>query len=270
MVISKQLIDLAFPGVELKEIIKSDELIEMLLEEEAQYNFKRNPFFHAFVSFIGEKTPETIKSMSGNQLKKELAGLVSRRRPLPTFEIDRKVYDLSGNPETASHAKKSLENALIETTSSLFSYLLIGNEGIIGKFFLDLISKIQDIAIYIEQISYIQAFIQHLINYKWRDTILNGCLPTLTQLESVDLYNCLKSNPEKYISFLKENNNKKLKVNLEETLFSYIDKTWKLLRSKNPEINLEVDIDYPDHENLKKKVLNGLKKTLKKVQSNKK
>ncbi|MHA2053903.1 MAG: hypothetical protein ACW99F_09915, partial [Candidatus Hodarchaeales archaeon] len=74
----------------------------------------------------------------------------------------------------------------------------------------------------------------------------------------------------KYISFLKENNNRKLKVNLEETLFSYIDKTWKLLRSKNTKINFEVNIDYPNHENLKKKVLSGLKKTLKKVQSNKK
>ncbi|MHA2346108.1 MAG: hypothetical protein ACXACP_05270, partial [Candidatus Hodarchaeales archaeon] len=52
--------------------------------------------------------------------------------------------------------------------------------------------------------------------------------------------------------------------------FSYIDKTWKLLRSKNTKINFEVNIDYPNHENLKKKVLSGLKKTLKKVQSNKK
>ena len=269
LVISKQLLDMAFPGVALKEIIKSDELIEMLLEEEAQYEFKKNPFFHAFVSFIGEKTPATIKNMSGNQLKEELAGLVSRKRPLPTFEIDRKVYDLSGNPETASHAKKSLENALIETMSSLFSYLLIGEGGLVGKFFLDLLTIIEEIAVYIEEISYIQTFIRYLTNFKWRSVNLNGCIPTLQQLETNNLYIYLKSNPEMYISFLKENLVKKLKEELGETLLTYIDEKWELLKA-NEKTNLEINIDYPNHEDLTKKVQNGLKKLLSKVQANKK
>lgn len=260
---------MAFPGIELKEIIKSEELIEMLMEEEAQYNFKKNPFFHAFVSFIGEKTPETIKNMSGNQLKKELAGLVSRTRPLPTFEIDRKIYDLSGNPETASYAKKSLENALIETTSSLFSYLLVENKGEIGKFFLDLFSIIEDIAVYIEEISYIKTFIQYLTTYKWRSVNLNGCLPTLQQLETNNLYIYLKSNSEMYITFLKENLINKLKVNLEEALVTYIEEKWELLKS-NETPNLEIHIDYPNHEELTKKVRRGLEKISNKVQANKK
>jgi hypothetical protein len=118
LVITKQLLDLAFPNKNPDTILPSGELIQMLVEEEAHFNFRKNPFFNAFLSFLIELTPKTIKPMSGDRLKKELTNLISRNRPVPTLEIDR-VYGLSGNPETAIYAQKSLENALIKTTSSL-------------------------------------------------------------------------------------------------------------------------------------------------------
>ena len=124
LVLTKQLLDLAFPGQPLKSIINSPELIEMMSEEESQFNFKKNPFFQAFLNFLIENSPSSIQKLSADQLKKELAGLLDRKRPLPSFEIERIMYDLSGNPETASHAKKALEKALIETTASLLSYLM--------------------------------------------------------------------------------------------------------------------------------------------------
>ncbi|MHA2390153.1 MAG: hypothetical protein ACXACW_15640, partial [Candidatus Hodarchaeales archaeon] len=152
LVITKQLLDLAFPNKTLDTIFQSGELIQMLTEEEAHFNFRKNPFFNAFLSFLIELTPEKIKPLSGSQLKKELTGLISRNRPLPSMEIDR-VYDLSGNPETATYAQKSLENALIKTTSSLLSYLLIGNNSNVGKLFSDLTSYIKQLAERVEEVN---------------------------------------------------------------------------------------------------------------------
>ena len=85
-----------------------------------------------FLNQIAEMVEQEI--IEREQLKKELAGLVSKRRPLPSLEIDRAMYDLSGNPETAFHAKKSLENALIKTSSALLSFLLVGEDSQITYF----------------------------------------------------------------------------------------------------------------------------------------
>ncbi|MHA1542686.1 MAG: hypothetical protein ACTSQH_06895, partial [Candidatus Hodarchaeales archaeon] len=104
LVITKQLLDLGFSRQPLESILgtNSQDIIKLLVEEEALFDFRKNPFFHAFLTFLMGETPESIKSLSGDQLKKELAGLVSKKRPLPSLEIDRVMYDLSGNPETAS------------------------------------------------------------------------------------------------------------------------------------------------------------------------
>ncbi|MCK5342422.1 MAG: hypothetical protein KAR20_03410, partial [Candidatus Heimdallarchaeota archaeon] len=268
LVIAKQLLDLAFPNKNLDTILESGELIQMLVEEEAHFNFRKNPFFNAFLSFLIELTPKKIKPMSGNQLKKELVGLISRNRPLPTLEIDR-VYDLSGNPETATYAQKSLENALIKTTSSLLSFLLLGNDSNVGKVFSDLTSYITQLAERVEEVNHLTTFLNDFINYKWRTAVLNGCLPTLQELGTKNLCEILKSDPGKYIKQFEQNNFRKIKEELHEPLLSAINNTWSDFKNGNPTIDAEMNFEYPDHKSITKKVLNGLEKLAKKVKSKK-
>lgn len=268
LVIAKQLLDLAFPNKNLDTIFDSGELIQMLVEEEAHFNFRKNPFFNAFLSFLIELTPKKIKPMSGNQLKKELVGLISRNRPLPTLEIDR-VYDLSGNPETATYAQKSLENALIKTTSSLLSFLLLGNDSNVGKVFSDLTSYITQLAERVEEVNHLTTFLNIFINYKWRTAVLNGCLPTLQELGTKNLCEILKSDPGKYIKQFEQNNFRKIKEELHEPLLSAINNTWSNLKGGNPTIDAEMSFEYPGHISITKKVVNGLEKLAKKVKSKK-
>jgi gas vesicle protein len=268
LVITKQLLDLAFPKKKLNVILQSSELIQMLTEEEAHFNFRKNPFFNAFLSFLIELTPKTIKPMKGDQLKKELTKLISRNRPLPSLEIDR-VYDLSGNPETATYARKSLENALIKTTSSLLSYLLIGNDSNVGKVFSDLTSYIVQLAERVEEVNYLTTFLNGFFNYKWRTALLNGCLPTLQELNTKNLCEILKTDPGKYIKQFEENNYRKLAEELHEPLLSVIERTWSSLQSGDPTIDVEMNFEYPDHKNITSKVLNRLQKLSKKVKSKK-
>ncbi len=268
LVIAKQLLDLAFPNKNLDTIFDSGELIQMLVEEEAHFNFRKNPFFNAFLSFLIELTPKKIKPMSGNQLKKELVGLISRNRPLPTLEIDR-VYDLSGNPETATYAQKSLENALIKTTSSLLSFLLLGNDSNVGKVFSDLTSYITQLAERVEEVNHLTTFLNIFINYKWRTAVLNGCLPTLQELGTKNLCEILKSDLGKYIKQFEQNNFRKIKEELHEPLLSAINNTWSNLKGGNPTIDAEMSFEYPGHISITKKVVNGLEKLAKKVKSKK-
>ncbi len=268
LVITKQLLDLAFPNKTLDTIFQSGELIQMLTEEEAHFNFRKNPFFNAFLSFLIELTPEKIKPLSGSQLKKELTGLISRNRPLPSMEIDR-VYDLSGNPETATYAQKSLENALIKTTSSLLSYLLIGNNSNVGKVFSDLTSYIKQLAERVEEVNHLTTFLQDLLNYKWRTVILNGCLPSIQELNTTNICSILKNDPGKYIKQFEQNNSRKIHEELREPLLSAIENAWISLKSGNSTLDIEMRFDYPNHESITKKVVNGLKKLSKKVKSKK-
>ena len=55
LVIVKQLLDLAFPNLPLKEIISSKELLELLNVAGAEYSFRKQPLFMAFTSFLIEK-----------------------------------------------------------------------------------------------------------------------------------------------------------------------------------------------------------------------
>ena len=268
LVITKQLLDLAFPNKKLNTILQSGELIQMLTEEEAHFNFRKNPFFNAFLSFLIELTPKTIKPIKGDQLKKELTKLISRNRPLPSLEIDR-VYDLSGNPETATYAQKNLENALIKTTSSLLSYILIGDNSNVGKVFSDLVSYIVLLAERVEEINYLTTFLDDFMNYKWRTTLLNGCLPTLQELETKNLCEVLKTDPGRYIKQFEQNNYRRLKEELHKPLLSKIESAWLSLQDGNPTIEVEMHFDYPDHQNITSKVLNGLQKLSKKVKSKK-
>jgi hypothetical protein len=272
LVITKQLLDIGFSKQSLESILgpNSQDIIKILVEEEALFDFRKNPFFHAFLTFLMGETPESIKSLSGDQLKKELAGLVSKKRPVPSLEIDRVMYDLSGNPETASHAKKSLENALIKTTSALLYFLLVGNDSNIGKILNDLILDICKLSDRVKEINYFIIFFRELINYKWSQTIINGCLPTLEQLNTSNLCKLLQDNPENYLVQLEKNNKRKLDQELRFPLLSKINECWKELQNSSFDFELDVKVEYPEHQTIKKKIIKGLGKITKRSRSGKK
>jgi len=272
LVITKQLLDLGFSKQPLESILGpgSEELIKILVEEETLFDFRKNPFFHAFLTFLTGETPESIKSLSGDQLKKELAGLVSRKRPLPTLEIDRVMYDLSGNPETASHAKKSLENALIKTTSALLSFLLIGNGSDTGKILNDLIFDIFQLSDRVKEINYFITFFKELLKYKWNLTVLNGCLPTLKQIKTTNICRLIQDDPKKYIQILEVNNKRKLDQELRFPLITKINACWEDLKKSSYDFEIDVQIEYPDHKAITKKVSKGLEKITSRSKSGKK
>jgi len=272
LVITKQLLDLGFSKQPLESILgpNSKEIIKLLVEEEALFDFRKNPFFHAFLTFLMGETPESIKSLSGDQLKKELAGLVKRKRPLPSLEIDRVMYDLSGNPETASHAKKSLENGLIKTTSALLSFLLVGDDSNIGKVLNDLTLDIFQLSERVKEINYFITFFKELIKFKWHTTILNGCLPSLKQMDTTNICRQLQDDAEKYLLQLEKNNKRKLDQELRFPLITKINVCWEELTKSSYDFEIDVKIDYPDHNNIKKKVIKGLEKITKRSRSGKK
>jgi hypothetical protein len=270
LVLTKQLLDLAFPGQPLKSIINSSELIEMMNEEESHFNFKKNPFFQAFLNFLIENSPSSIQKMRADQLKKELARLLNRKRPLPSFEIERIMYDLSGNPETASHAKKALEKALIETTASLLSYLFLGDESRIGKVFSDLLEEISQLADDVQDIHQFTTFFSSLTNFKWRDTLLSGCLPKIQDLETNDICKLLFQQSERYLHQLKANNHRRLTQDLRSPLIEVIDSCWAKFQTGEHDFEIKVELDYPGKTDAEKKVINSLNKISKRVKSRKK
>ena len=271
LVITKQLLDLGFPKQPLESILgsNSEELIKLLVEEEGLFEFRKNPFFHAFITFLMGETPKSIKSLSGDQLKKELAGLVSRKRPLPSLEIDRVMYDLSGNPETASHAKKSLENALIKTTSAILSFLL-GDDSNVGKILNDLTFDIFQLSERVKEINYFITFFKEILKFKWNITILNGCLPTLEQVGTKNICRLLQDDPEKYILQLEKNNKGKLDRELRFPLITKINACWDEINKSSFDFELDVNIEYPENKDIKKKVIKGLEKITNRSKSGKK
>jgi hypothetical protein len=180
------------------------------------------------------------------------------------------MYDLSGNPETASHAKKSLENALIKTTSALLYFLLVGNDSNIGKILNDLILDICKLSDRVKEINYFIIFFRELINYKWSQTIINGCLPTLEQLNTSNLCKLLQDNPENYLVQLEKNNKRKLDQELRFPLLSKINECWKELQNSSFDFELDVKVEYPEHQTIKKKIIKGLGKITKRSRSGKK
>jgi hypothetical protein len=272
LIITKQLLDLGFSQKPLESILgpNSEELIKLLVEEEALFNFRKNPFFQAFLTFLTGETPESIKSLSGDQLKKELARLVSKKRPLPTLEIDRVMYDLSGNPETAFHAKKSLENVLIKTTSALLSFLLVGDDSNIGKILNDLILDIFQLSERVREINYFIVFFTELNNFKWQIATLNGCLPTLKQLDTKNICRLIQDDPEKYILQLEKNNERKIDQELRFPLITKINGCWEDLKKSSSDLELDVKFEYPGHGEIKKKIIKGLEKIKSRSKSGKK
>jgi hypothetical protein len=62
LVITKQLLDIGFSKQSLESILgpNSQDIIKILVEEEALFDFRKNPFFHAFLTFGIEKKTSTV------------------------------------------------------------------------------------------------------------------------------------------------------------------------------------------------------------------
>jgi hypothetical protein len=272
LVIVKQLLDIAFPGKNLEGIIASKELLDLLSYAAAQYNFRKKPLFLAFSSFILEKSKKELKKMSGDQLKKELITLIAddTDQPLPSFELERSAYDLSGNPESAAVVRDSLERALISTTASLFEYILIGTENNSGKLFQVLDSNIRITADRLRKINPFCTLLKALLEYKWVNISLNGCLPTLTELGVNDVCKYVEENPKAYLEKIKYKILKKIESDMKFPLQSLINSSQVSAEKKDADFPLDLEIELVQYNKTTNKIIKGLKKIQSKLKSNKK
>ncbi|MFX0016520.1 MAG: hypothetical protein ACFFB2_16415 [Promethearchaeota archaeon] len=270
LVIVKQLLDLAFPNQSLAEILSSKELLELLTVAATEYNFRKQPFFLAFTSFLMEKTSRELQKMDGVQLKKELANLLKEDTRLPNLEIDRAAYDLSGNPESASLARNMLERALISTTASLFGYLLIQEENRAGKFFHNLNSNCRFFAQRVRKINTLSIILKELVNFNWRWFSMVGSLPTLEDLGINDICKYVEEQPQAYMEKIQAKFFEKLEKEFRNPLMSLIDKCRTQVENQNTNFMLEIEFDFIQFENIKEKIIRDLTKLQSRVESGKK
>ncbi|MFX1507406.1 MAG: hypothetical protein ACFFDC_15090 [Promethearchaeota archaeon] len=270
LVIVKQLLDLAFPNRPLNEIITSVELLELLKVAGAEYYFRKQPLFIAFMSFLMEKTPQKLQKMNGVQLKQELASLFSEGTQLPTLEIDQASYDLSGNPESASLARNMLERALISTTASLFGYLLIEDENRAGKFFKDLDTNCRFIANRVREINSLYIILNEILGFNWRLFTIRGAIPTLEELGVENICQYVDKHPQDYLEKIQ----KKFLENFEKEFISplilLIEKCRLRAEDQNPEFKLEVEFEVLHSERARQKVIQDLRKLESRLRAGKK
>lgn len=268
LVIVKQLLDLAFPNQSLKEIILSDELLKLLNVAAAEYNFRKQPLFVAFTSFLLEKTPQELQKMDGTQLKQELATLLAEKTPLPTLEIDQAAYDLSGNPESASLARNMLERALISTTASLFSYFLIEDENRAGKWFRDLDTNCRHIATRVRETNTLIIILKELLKFRWQRFSIRGSLPTLKELgvENICQYVC--EHPQDYLERIQAKFSENLDNEFRSPLDSLIE-TCKV-QAEDQNTNFKLEIEILQSEKVKEKVIRDLEKIQSRFKAGKK
>ncbi|MHA2073156.1 MAG: hypothetical protein ACW97X_00895 [Candidatus Hodarchaeales archaeon] len=271
LVIVKQLLDFAFPKRTLEEIISSEELRDLMTSAAAQYNFRKKPLFLAFSSFILEKSPSEIKKMNGNQIKSELIALIADDidRPLPSLQLERSSYDLSGNPESAAVVRNSLEGALINTTASLFVYLLIGTDDNLGKIFLELDTNIRLTAERLKSINPLYSFLRAFLVFKWTHVSINGCLPTLDDLGVKDVCKLVEKNPLKYLEAIKVKFLKKVDTDLKIPLQSLINTSQVYAEKKDSNLDLDLEYELIQFKKVYSKITKDLKKIQSKVRSNK-
>ncbi len=270
LVIVKQLLDIAFPEIELEDIVVSEELRVLLHNAATQFEFRKQPFFLAFTSFLLDTNPEAIKKMSGTQLKQELATLLEGDRSLPSFELERSEYDLSGNPETAVLVKNALEGALIRTTTSLFSYLLIEGEGREGRLFRDLDAEIRKLADKLKIINPMAIFLTTLIDHKWKYVTLNGILPTSIEIDIDDIIKFFYENPSGYISLMSENFLGNLKRDGFTPIASLIESCQIKAANNDANFNLDIHSENPQFSKIKSRIFKELGKIQAKIVSQKK
>ncbi|MFX1285656.1 MAG: hypothetical protein ACFFB5_18595 [Promethearchaeota archaeon] len=270
LVITKQLLDLAFPNQPLNEIISSTELFALLTVAAAEYDFRRQPFFLAFTNFLIEKTPQELQKMDGTQLKKELATLLDEDIPLPTLEIDRAAYDLSGNPESASLARDMLERALISTTASLFGYLLIEEEYHSGKFFRDLDTNCRFLANRIRKMNTLLILIKELLSYNWKKFSMVGSLPTLEELGIDDICQYVEEHPQEYLERIHAKCIEKLEKDFKNPVHSLINSCKIQAENDDAEFKLEIEFEHSVSEKIKIKLIHDLEKVQTRLKAGKK
>lgn len=270
LVIVKQLLDLAFPNQSLNKVVKSSELLDLLTAAAAEYYFKKQPFFFAFMSFLLEKTPQELQKMDGSQLKEELATLFVEDTPLPTLEIERSAYDLSGNPESASLARDMLEGALISTTASLFGYILIEDKNRAGKFFRDLDRNCIFCAERIRITNPLIILLETMLSFKWQYFSAVGSLPTLEELGTDDVCGYVVDHPQDYLENIKTNFLKKLEVEFKSPLLSLINSCKNQAANSNFDFELEIEFDFLRSKKLKDKIIRNLEKMQSRLKAGKK
>ncbi len=270
LVIVKQLLDLAFPNQSLNEIVSSNELHELLTVAAAQYDFRKQPFFLAFMSFLLEKTPQELQKMDSSRLKKELTTLLTVETPIPTLELERSAYDLSGNPESASLARDMLEGALIGTTASLFGYLLIEDENRAGKFFRDLHSNCRLVASRVRRINTFIIFLKEFLSFKWRQVSITGSFPTLTELGVGDICQFVEEHPQDYLKNIQKKLFEKLENEFKTPIHSLITSCKVQASNREAQFDLEIELEFIQSEKLKAKVIRELEKLQSRLNAGKK
>jgi len=270
LVITKQLLDLANPTQPLNEIISDQELVSLLSEADAQFKFRKQPFFLAFTNFLLEKSQDQLSKMSGAQLKKELTSLLEQESSIPSIELQRATYDLSGNPESSYLAKKSLEGALISTTASLFCYLLIEGENQPGKIFRDLERNIRLLANQASTINPLILLLKELFAFRWEQVSLIGCLPQLSELDIKDACKYFEKHPDEYIDKIKNNYLTRFNDKFKSRLLSLINTCKVKLEESESNFNLDLDLEFLKVDKIKDRTITDLKKLQSKVRSGKK
>ncbi|MFX0182417.1 MAG: hypothetical protein ACFE95_04965 [Candidatus Hodarchaeota archaeon] len=270
LIIAKQLLDLAVPSQSLKEIISDQDLVSLLSEADAQFKFRKQPFFVALTNFLMEKSLDQLSKMSGAQLKKELESLLEQETSISSIELQRAAYDLSGNPESSYLAKKSLEGALISTTASLFCYLLIEGENQTGKIFRDLERDIRVLANQICTINPLILLLKELITFRWEQVSLIGCLPLLSELDTNDACKYFGKHPDEYINKIKNNYLSRFNDKFKLRLLSLINNCKVKVEKSESDFDLDLVLEFPRVDKIKDKTITDLRKLQSKVKSGKK
>ncbi|MHA1215054.1 MAG: hypothetical protein ACTSPG_07135 [Candidatus Hodarchaeales archaeon] len=270
LVITKQLLDLAFPDGSYKEILKSSELEELLEDSLTEYNFRKHPFFEAIMQYLHRNPPEKIKKMKASELKAQLTKLLDVDRPFPSFGLSSTKYELSGNPESASLASKMLEGALISTTSSLFCYLLIRDEKRGGKFFNDLDRNIRLVAERILKVNNLITFLSELQSFNWNFADINGCIPSIEELGTKDVCRFLDENSNDYLENVYQNILSNFEKKFKEKITSLINTCCHALETNQSRFELDDWTDISSkYDKIKDKVIKDLKKIENKLKNGK-
>ncbi len=270
LVIAKQLLDLAFPGKSLQDILTSKEITKLLYEADSQFNLQKQPVYHALTNFLKDKSHDQLQRMKESELKDVLVSAHNVDQTLTGLDLERTAFNLSGNPESASLARDSLGGALISTTASLFRYLLIEGENQAGKIFRDLNTSIHDLAILACRINPFISLLKEIITFKWNQFSPIGCFPQLSDLQTKNICKFVEEHLDEYLEKIKENYFKKLDEEFRTPLLSLIDECKLKTERQDSDFNLIIDLEFPRFEKIKNQVITDLEKLQTKMKSRKK
>jgi len=261
LVITKQLLDIAFPEKLQFDKLDLTELESLLTEAEVESKVRKTAFFNSLVKFVHSNPPPTIRNKQPSLLQKELVQLMESDKEFPSFEISRATYDLSGNPESASFARTQLEGALISTTASLFCFLLIEEQGKSGKFFHDLNHNIHLIAEQLQRAYILIRFLKELNQYSWNYTPISGCLPSLEELKTKNICKYLEDNFQTYLEKFQEKVSNNFQKKYKEHILKMIDSSYEEMTKNRDKFPLDTEEETLSNlQKVKLKTINELVK----------